>query len=343
MSAGRAFRVGISRDLRGEDGGAVHDLGLELLEAAPGMSWDFLPEHAPELAPETVASFDAIMIWGAGGVSAATLAGADRLRLIARFGMGLDAIDLEACGAHDVLVTVAPEAVTTAVPGGAMAFILALAHRLPEKDRLVREDRWADAFDHVGLGTAGRTLGVIGLGNIGAAVLRMAEPFGFRLLGYDPHSHRHEHLLPAGLQRVELETLLRDSDFVCLACPLTDRTRGLIDRERLALVSPHAYLVNIARGPVVDSRAVAEAVREKRLAGAALDVFESEPLEPDHPLLELGDEVILSPHAIAYTRAAFRSLGVSACEAVLAVAAGEMPSHPVNPEALGHPVGTGTG
>jgi phosphoglycerate dehydrogenase-like enzyme len=333
------FHVGISRDLRAANGVPVHDLGLELLGGDPRIRWDFLPVHAPVLPAEAVAGYDAVMIWGAGGVAASTLAGADRLRLIARFGMGLDAIDLEACTARRVLVTIAPEAVTTAVPAGAMAFVLALAHRLPEKDGLLRDGRWNEAFDHVGLGTNGRTLGVIGLGNIGAAMLDMAAPFGFRLLGHDPHTHTRRRTYPPSLERVDLETLLRDSDFVCIACPLTDSTRNLIDADRLGLMRPDAYLVNVARGPIVDSYAVAAAVRDGRLAGAALDVFENEPIEPDHPILGLGDKVILTPHALAYTQAAFRSLGVSACESVLAVAAGEMPRNPVNPEVVGPAAG----
>ena len=332
-SRGGAFRVGVGRDVRADDHVPVHDLALDLLDEDPSVVWEFLPEHAPELAAETINDYGAIMIWGPGGVSAATLAGANRLKLIARFGMGLDAIDLDACAEHGVLVTVAPDAVSSAVPAGAMAFVLSLAHRLAEKDRLVRSGGWDDRFEYVGLGTTGRVLGVIGLGNIGSALLRMAEPFGFRLLGFDPHTHTRQHLIPAGVESVDLETLLRRSDFVCVACPLTEKTRGLIDRDRLALIGPHAYLVNVARGPIVDSRAVAEAVREKRLAGAALDVFEHEPIDRDHPLLGL-DEVILSPHAVAYTEAAFRSLGVSACRAVLAVAHGEVPENVANPAAL---------
>jgi phosphoglycerate dehydrogenase-like enzyme len=327
-------RVGVSRDLRGDDGELVHDLGFELLGDEPGVSWEFLPDHAPVLAPETVAGFDALMLWGAGGVSPETLAGADRLRLIARFGMGLDAIDLDACTERGVLVTVSPDAVSGAVPAGAMALILSLAHRIPEKDRLVRENRWEDAFDHVGLGTEGRTLGVIGVGNLGAAVLRMADPFGFRLLAADPHTHSRSHPVPERLERVSLEQLLCESDFVCVACPLTDRSRGLIDREALELMAPHAYLVNVARGPIVEEQALAEALAAGRLAGAGLDVFATEPLATDSPLLGLGDRVILTPHAVAFTRAAFRALGLSACRAVLALARGEAPEHPVNREAL---------
>jgi phosphoglycerate dehydrogenase-like enzyme len=331
--SGELFRVGVGRDLYAGEHVAVHDLALELLDEAPNVAWEFLPEHSLELAPEAVSGFDAIMIWEPGGVSARTLAGADRLKLIARFGMGLDAIDLDACEEHGVLVTIAPDAVVTAVPAGAMAFVLSLAHRLAEKDRLVRSGRWDDRFGYVGLGTTGRVLGVIGLGNIGSSILRMAEPFGFRLLGFDPHTHTRQRVMPDGLELVDLETLLRTSDFICVACPLTDKTRGLIDRERLALVRPDAYIVNVARGPIIDSYAVADAVREKRLAGAGLDVFENEPIEPDHPLLAL-DEVLLTPHAVAYTKAAFYTLGSSACRAVLAVARGETPEYVVHPAAV---------
>jgi phosphoglycerate dehydrogenase-like enzyme len=320
------FRVGVGRDLRAGEQTAVHDLALDLLDEAPDVEWEFLAEHTPELSPATVAGFDAIMIWEPGGVTAATLAGADRLRLIARFGMGLDAIDLAACAAREVMVSVAPDSVSTSVPTAAMALLLALAHRIPEKDRLVREGRWDERFDRVGRGTFGRTLGVIGAGNVGSAVLRMAVPFGLQLLSFDPHAHSHLHQVPAGVEEVDLATLLGRCDFVLVACPLTAGTRGLIDREALSLMAPHAYLVNVARGPIVDDLAVAAAIGEGRLAGAALDVFDPEPMTADHPLLDLP-QTILTPHAASYTSASFRRLGATACGAVLAVARGEEPAH----------------
>jgi phosphoglycerate dehydrogenase-like enzyme len=330
------FRVGVGRDLRAGEAVAVHDLALELLDEAPGVEWEFLPEHTPELSSAAVADFDAIMIWEPGGVTAATLAGADRLRLIARFGMGLDAIDLAACAARGVMVSVAPDSVSTSVPTAAMALLLALAHRIPEKDRLVREGRWDERIDYVGRGTFGRTLGVIGIGNVGSAVLRMAVPFGLRLLSFDPHAHSHPHQVPAGVEEVDLATLLGRSDFVLVACPLTVRTRGLIDAEALATMAPHAYLVNIARGPIVDDIAVAAAIRAGRLAGAALDVFDPEPIAAGHPLLDLP-QTILTPHAAAYTSASLRRLGATACGAVLAVARGEEPAHLVGADSRPRP------
>jgi phosphoglycerate dehydrogenase-like enzyme len=328
------FRVGVGRDVRKDDRAAVHDLRLELLDAEPGVEWEFLAAHALELAPETVRGFDAIMLWEPGGVSAATLAGADRLQLIARFGMGLEAIDLDACARRGVMVTTAPDAVRTAVPSGAMAFVLALAHRIVEKNALVHRGRWDDRFDYVGLGTTGRVLGVIGLGNVGRGVVRMAEGFGFRRLAFDPYADPAT--VPDGVELVDLETLLATSDFACVTCPLTPDTHHLLDAERLALMRPDAYVINVARGPIVDTLALAAAIGDGRLGGAGLDVTENEPIEPDHPLLSLGDRVLINPHAVAYTQAAFQSLGASACAAVLAAARGEIPEHVANPAALDH-------
>jgi len=321
------FRVGVTRDLRSDDGRPVRDLGLDLLDAAPGIAWEFLTRHETELRPETIAGYDALMIWEPGGVTEATLQGADCLALIARFGMGLEAIDLDACSRHGVLVTTEPYAVREVMPAGAMAFLLALAHRIPEKDRLVRAGRWDDRFGFVGAGTAGRTLGIVGLGNVGCGVVRMAEPFGLRRLACDPYADPGS--IPAGVELVELDVLLSSADFVCVTCPLTPETHHLLDRDRLARMRKGAYVINVARGPIVDTLALADALRDGHLAGAALDVFEQEPVEPDHPLLAL-DNVILSPHAVGYTDAAFRGLGAGTCASVLAVARGEVPEHIAN-------------
>ena len=166
------FRVGVTRDLRGDDGRVVHDLGLERLEVEAGVELEFLSRHELELPADAVRGYDALMIWEPGGVTAATLAGGDRVALIARFGMGLEAIDLDACTARGVLVTTAPDAVREAMPAGAMALLLALAHRISEKDAIVRAGRWEDRVRLVGCGTFGRTVGIIGMGNVGRASRR---------------------------------------------------------------------------------------------------------------------------------------------------------------------------
>ncbi len=326
-----AFRVGVTRDLRGTDGRTVYDLGLQRLAAEPGIAWEFLERHELELTPELIDGYDALMVWEPGGVTEATLTGDGRLKLIARFGMGLEAIDLDACARHGVVVTTSPYAVRQVMPAAAMAFVLALAHRLPEKDRLVRAGRWDDRFGLVGMGTAGRTLGVIGLGNVGRGVVAMAEPFGLRRIAFDPYADPAS--VPPGVERHDLDDLLRLADFVCVTCPLTPETHHLLDRDRLALMRRGSYLVNVARGPIVDTLALADALRDGHLAGAGLDVFEREPVELDHPLMGL-ENVIFSPHAIGYTDAAFSGLGAETCASVLAVARSEVPEHVANPAAL---------
>jgi phosphoglycerate dehydrogenase-like enzyme len=323
----------VTRDLRGEDERPVRDLSLDALGAEPRIDWQFLVRHERALAPDTVDGFDALMVWEPGGVTEATLAGTDRLALIARLGMGLEAIDLEACTRRGVMVTTEPYAVREIIPAGAMAFLLALAHRLPEKDRIVRAGRWEERFELVGPGTAGLTLGVIGLGNVGRGVVRMAEPFGLRRIAFDPYVDPA--LAPPGVELVDLDLLLKESHFVCVTCPLTPETHHLLDRDRLTEMRRGAHLINVSRGPIVDTLALAAALRDGHLGGAALDVFETEPIEADHPLLAL-DNVILSPHAVGYTDAAFRGLGAGACASVLAFARGEIPEHVANPGVLAH-------
>jgi phosphoglycerate dehydrogenase-like enzyme len=328
------FRVGIGRDARGGDGQAVHDLQLKLLSADARVAWEFMPRHEPELSAATVAAYDAIAILYPGGVTAATLEHADRLVLIARFGMGLEAIDLDACTERGVLVTTAPDAVREVIPAGAMALLLALAHRIPEKDRLVRAGGWEERTKFVGLGTLGRTVGVIGLGNVGRGILRMAEPFGLRRVACDPFVDTGS--LPDGVELTDLDSLLGEADFVCVAAPLTPETHHLLDAGRLALMRPGAYLINVTRGGIVDTGALVAALRDGHLAGAGLDVFETEPVAPDHPLLSM-ENVILSPHAVGYTDSAFRGIGGTACRNVLALAHRKLPEHIANPAALMHP------
>ena len=176
----------------------------------------------------------------------------------------------------------------------------------------------------------------MGLGNIGRELLRLIAPFGMRHLASDPYTRLSDLNDTPTVELVGLDQLLREADFVCITCPLTAETHHLIDARRLALMKPSAYLVNVARGPIVDQRALTEALRSGALAGAALDVFEHEPPDPDDPLLAL-ENVIVSPHAICWTDECISGNLQSACESIAAVAAGEVPRHVVNREALAHP------
>jgi D-3-phosphoglycerate dehydrogenase len=329
------FHVGLTRDFLRPDGTLVlGDIGLSLLDGAPEVKYEFLADDRPELAADQVREFDALVVL-APRVTAATLRGADRLSVLARFGVGYDTVDVDACTAEGVLLTITPDGVRRPVASSVIAFLLALTHRLLAKDRLTRAGRWTERSSQIGVGLRGRVLGIVGLGNIGREVARLAHPFDLRVLAADPYVTRAQ-AAEVGAELVDLATLLRTSDFVSLNCALTADTRHLLDAERLALMKPTAFLINTARGPIVDQTALTAALREGRIQGAALDVFEQEPIDPDDSILGL-DNVIVAPHAICWTDESLRETGRSACQSVLDVAAGRIPRHVVNRAVLGSP------
>lgn len=333
------FRIGVSRDVITADGGTVFGPEAMKLLDDPSVEWEFLPEKVPKITQAHAARYDALCLMTA-KVTRTTLAGADRrLQLIARFGVGYDSVDVQACTDHGVLLTITPDGVRRPVAASVMAYVLALAHRMILKDRLVREGRWAEKGDFLGYGLMGRTLGVIGVGNIGREVLRLAKPFDLKLLGCDP-------LVPQsavndlGVTMTDLDTLLAQSDFVSVNCLLDARTQGLIGTREFEKMKRTAYFINTARGPVVREADLVDALRRQLIQGAAIDVFEQEPTPVDNPLLAF-DNVIVAPHAICHTDECMRMLGEGAFRAALDLAAGRKPKHIVNREALAHANWTG--
>jgi D-3-phosphoglycerate dehydrogenase len=329
--ARREFRVGVTRDFLNPEGRVgFGDIGLGLLDNAPGVSWEFLPQNTEELGPHQVRGYDALLVL-APSVTVRSLEDAGRLAVIARFGVGYDNVDIQACSRAGVIVTITPDGVRRPVAAAAITFLLALAHRLLEKDRLTREARWAEKLMYMGTGTTGRTLGVIGLGNIGREVFRLASSFGMRHIAFDPYVSA-EAAASVGAELIGLETLMCESDYVVICCVLTDETRHMVNARRLALMKQGAYLINVARGPIVDEAALIRVLQERRIAGAGLDVFEREPPDPGNPLFKL-DNVILTPHAVCWTDECFAGNGRSAVGSILEVAAGRLPGNIVNREA----------
>jgi phosphoglycerate dehydrogenase-like enzyme len=213
--------------------------------------------------------------------------------------------------------------------------MLALAKKLPQQENLVRTGRWDRQAEFLGDDLIGKTLGIIGLGKTGAELARLVAPFHMNLLAYSP-SADPLHAEALGVELVELDVLLRTTDFVSLHCRLEDRTRGMLGQRELGLLKPTAYLVNVARGELIDEAALIRALRVKRIAGAGLDVFEKEPLPVSSPLLEL-DNVILTPHWLPSTHRAARATRDLMVQNVLRVARGLVPRNVVNPEVLRQP------
>jgi len=231
-----------------------------------------------------------------------------------------------------ILLTNTPIAVRRPVATMAITYVLALAQKMLIKDRLTRSGNWTQRNEHMGRGLTGKTLGIVGTGGTGQELLRLVRGFDMRVLAADPYvdAKRIEAL---GAKLVPLPTLLREADFVVLMCLLNDETRHLIDAEALALMKPTAYLVNVARGAVVDEVALIKALEVKRIAGAGLDVFEQEPVEPDNPLLKM-EHVIVSPHALCWTDECFDAIATDGLTSLVDVARRRRPAYLVNPDAL---------
>jgi D-3-phosphoglycerate dehydrogenase/(S)-sulfolactate dehydrogenase len=262
--------------------------------------------------------------------TARVIQAADRLKVISRTGVGYDAVDVPAATQRGVMVTTTPGVNRHAVADWALALILCCARKVPENLAEVQRGAWVR---YEGMDLDGKTLGVVGLGTIGKEVAKRAKAFGMRLLAFDLVQD-----LPfaaaQGIAYVPLEELLRQSDFVSIHCFLNAATRHLFNAERLALMKPTAYLINTARGGIVDAEALYRALRDKRLAGAGLDVFEGEPLAEGSPLRGLAN-VYLSPHCAGATADARVRSGSMAAENLVRGLRGERPEGIVNPEVLG--------
>ncbi len=260
-------------------------------------------------------------IVGIDPVPADVIAAADKLRVISKYGAGLDNIDLNAARKSGIVVTFTPGANSRAVAELTMGFVFGLARNLPKADRITKSGRWQRMS---GIELGGRTFGIVGLGAIGRIVARLALGVGMKVVASDPFACRVDKYLE-GVALVSLEELLKQSDFISLHVALTDETRGLINRENLRLVKDGAYLINTSRGEIADEAALAEALREGHLAGAALDVYQHEP-PAGSPLLEL-ENIITSPHMGAHTQEAIERMGIMAAQNAVSVLSGGSGAH----------------
>lgn len=318
----RVFRIALTGDFLNESGEPAYgDCGLPLLDRSPAIRYHFLHDQAPRAGDAEYwtnlysMKVRAEHLTGVNGlivlrpyVTRETFAhGADELVVIGRSGAGYDKIDLAACTEHDVLVFNAPVGLHHATASSALLFMLALAKRLPEHERVARSGDWRVQPDILGGELQGRTLGIVGLGNSGRELVRLVAPFAMRVLAHSSHVDQAE-AAALGVELVSLEQLFREADFVSLHARLTDENRRMIGAGQLALMKPTAYFINVARGELVDEGALVDALAERRIAGAALDVFETEPLPPQHPLWKM-ENVIITPHiAAASPRIAERHL-----------------------------------
>lgn len=278
-------------------------------------------------ALEAAGQADALMV-GLEEVRANLIARMDRCRIISRLGTGLDTIDIEAATQRGILVTYVPDYSIDEVSAHAIALLLAQARGLANLLEMTRRGIWNSSSVGPIYRLKGQIFGVVGFGRIGQATVAKGRGLGLEVIVHDPYLD-NQVIEAAGVRAVDWETLLRTSDYISLHTPLTDTTHHLINAEALALMKPTAYLINTARGPLIDEDALLKAVQSGQIAGAALDVLTVEPPPPDHPLLH-EKKIIITPHFAYYSEAAKHDLRMRGAEEVVRALTGVSPRSPVN-------------
>jgi phosphoglycerate dehydrogenase-like enzyme len=327
------FRVALSGDFRKADGSPTFkDFDLTPLLSAPNIEMAYLESNNP-LQAYQLEDFDALILL-AHRFAPESVPKSKRLAVVARFGVGYDTVDVPACTANDIALVITPDGVRRPVAVSIITFMLALTQKMLIKDRLARlgPPGFAARGEHMGTGLVGKTFGSLGVGNIGAEAFRLARPFDMRFIAHDPFADKAV-CAELGIELVSLEQLFRQADVLSVSCPLTPETHHIVNAERLSLMKPTAYLINTARGPIVDQKALTSVLAEKRIAGAGLDVFEVEPTDPQDPIFKL-DNVIAAPHALCWTDQCFAGNGAADVKAVLDIMKGEVPRGVVNRSVL---------
>ncbi len=289
----------------------------------------------PEELIPCVADADGLLVqWAT--INRKVIEAMTRCKVISRYGIGVDMVDLQAAGEHGIPVANVPDFCMEEVSDSTIGFIFDLNRRSVFLDRFVRSGGWGTSRPLPCWPPSrlrGQTLGIVGLGNIGRVVARKAGCLGLKLLAFDPYI-KPEEAAELGVELVSLDDLLRASDYVTLHCPLVEETRGLIGAPQLALMKPSVCLINMSRGPVVVQSALYDALVNRQITAAALDVLEQEPPDPADPLLQLED-VIITPHASSASREAVTLLRHDAAQNVVDALSGKLPRSIVNRKALG--------
>jgi phosphoglycerate dehydrogenase-like enzyme len=331
------FRVALSRDFLRADGTPAYPMfDLSPLTDDPRVEIAYVAPEDGMMRAVDLAEFDALILLMP-RFTRASIPANGRLAVIARFGVGFDTVDVPALTEAGIALVTTPDGVRRPMAVAIITLMLALSTHLLAKDRITRggPPSFGQRVDHMGMGLVGRTLGSIGIGNIGSELFRLAKPFDMRFICCDPYV---DPAWPAslGVELVSIEEVFRQSDVVSINCPLSEETRGMVSARLLGLMKPTAFLINTARGPIVDQKALTEVLAARRIAGAGLDVQQAEPVAADDPILQL-DNVVFSPHALGWTDQCFAGIGAADVAGVRAVMQGEVPRGLLNREVLERP------
>jgi phosphoglycerate dehydrogenase-like enzyme len=330
----RKVKIGITRDMFDKEGKPITPgPGLKLLEAMPNVEYRIFKEYLVEATPEQIKDLDMVIVLKP-KFNAKTVAGNDQLLAIHRNGVGYDTIDVPAMTEAGVMLTITPEGVRRPMAVAIITLILCLSSNIFPKVKLLRSGVW-DRSKFLGVGLVGKTLGSIGVGNIGHEAFKLAMPFGMKHIAYDPFITQDK-VNDVNVRLVDMDTVLKESDFLNISCPLNDKTFHLIGEKELRKMKKTAFIINTARGPIIDEKALYKALTEGWIQGAGIDVFEQEPTPPDNPLLKL-ENVIPTPHSLGWTDEIFINIWNQIMRQISQVIRGEIPEGLVNKEVLNNP------
>jgi D-3-phosphoglycerate dehydrogenase len=317
----------------------AHEIYAEILKARPDVRLDRLENESPDAVAAPILSAAHAYQIGAARDELAKHFHADQdllrrapnLLIVSSNGAGFDPVDVDACTAAGVLVVNQSGGNANSVAEHALGMLLTLSKRILEADRALRREANVSRNALIGNEAKGKTVGIVGIGNVGRRIAELCKGLlHMKVISYDPYLTAEE-IAARGGEKVELDELMRCSDFVSISCPLSKDNRGMIGARQFALMQPHAFFITTARGFIHDEAALFDALRDKRIAGAGLDVWDKEPPPPDHPLLQF-DNVLASPHTAGVTKEARVNMGKIAAEQILDALDGKRPPRIVNPE-----------
>lgn len=292
----------------------LSDQGLAIFSKYPELEVDVKTKLSPDELKACIAEYDALVMRSGTKVTASIIDAANKLKVIGRAGVGVDNIDVDAATKRGIIVMNTPGGNTLSTAEHTLAMILALSRQIPQANASLKRGQW-DRKSFMGVELYGKTLGIIGLGRIGAELARRAQKFGMKVCAYDPYINM-EAARRLGVEVAELPQLLEQSDYVTLHLPLTSRTKYIIDKKALAMMKKGARLINCARGGLVDEKAIVDALNSGHLAGAAIDVFEQEPVSPDHPILNM-QQAVMTPHLGASTKEAQEKVSLDIAQQIV--------------------------
>ena len=310
------FTLGITGDLLTNDGNPCFgEEPLEVLYKEKQIICEWMEPSIKVLSEKETSKYDAILLNSPKLTKDSINPKNNKLKIVSRFGVGYDSVDLEVLKKNKIILTNTPNAVRRPVAVASLTMILSLSGKLMIKDNLLREGRWNERTNHMGVGLINKTLGLVGFGGIGREFVKISKDLFKKVICYDPFVGKGE-MKNLQVDKVDFDEIAKTSDFLVILCDLNEKTKGMIDSSFLNKMKKSSYLINLSRGPVVKENDLINSLKQNKIAGAGLDVMTNEPIEENNELINLKN-TILTPHSLCWTDECFNSIATEAISSIL--------------------------